>query len=196
MKNIIFDLGGVILKDSPIIVINDVPSDMYNQLKVFFDDWTDLDLGNMILLDKFNECNFSFDIQEKYKDRLVNYYLYRALNVELLDKMKVLRNNGYKVYVLSDNNIDASRYYKENFKDVDGWVMSCDYHTKKRDGKLFDILLDKFNLKGEECYFIDDRKANIDEALKHNIKGFVFSDNESLYEDMKNNGIDIGDNYE
>ena len=74
--------------------------------------------------------------------------------------------------------------------------MSCDYHTKKRDGKLFDILLDKFNLKGEECYFIDDRKANIDEALKHNIKGFVFSDNESLYEDMKNNGIDIGDNYE
>ena len=62
MKNIIFDLGGVILKDSPIIVINDVPSDMYNQLKVFFDDWTDLDLGNMILLDKFNECNFSFDI--------------------------------------------------------------------------------------------------------------------------------------
>ena len=191
MKNIIFDLGGVILKDKPISVLNDIDIDsgIYTELRKFFDNWDDLDLGKKTLLEKYNELNFSSDL---YKDRLVNYFLYRDLNVELLDKMNVLRNNGYKVYVLSDNNVDASRYYKDNFKDVDGWVMSCDYHTLKRDGLLFDILLDKYNLDPFECYFIDDNEININEAFKHGIKGFVFNNDINLLcEDMKNNGIDI-----
>lgn len=191
MKNIIFDLGGVILKGASFSVLDgiDIDSGIYTELRKFFDNWDDLDLGKKTLLEKYNELNFSSDL---YKDRLVNYFLYRDLNVELLDKMNVLRNNGYKVYVLSDNNVDASRYYKYNFKDVDGWVVSCDYHTLKRDGLLFDILLDKYNLDPFECYFIDDRKVNVEEALKHNIKGFVFNgDNDLLYEDMRSNGIDI-----
>lgn len=191
MKNIIFDLGGVILKGASFSVLDgiDIDSGIYTELRKFFDNWDDLDLGKKTLLEKYSELNFSSDL---YKDRLVNYFLYRDLNVELLDKMNVLRNNGYKVYVLSDNNVDASRYYKYNFKDVDGWVVSCDYHTLKRDGLLFDILLDKYNLDPFECYFIDDRKVNVEEALKHNIKGFVFNgDNDLLYEDMRSNGIDI-----
>ncbi len=191
MKNIIFDLGGVILKGASFSVLDgiDIDSGIYTELRKFFDNWDDLDLGEKSLLEKYNGFNFSTDL---YKDRLVNYFLYRDLNVELLDKMNVLRNNGYKVYVLSDNNVDASRYYKDNFKDVDGWVVSCDYHTLKRDGLLFDILLDKYNLDPFECYFIDDRKVNVEEALKHNIKGFVFNgDNDLLYEDMRSNGIDI-----
>ena len=70
--------------------------------------------------------------------------------------------------------------------------MSCDYHSLKRDGLLFDILLDKYNLDPSECYFIDDRIVNVNEAKKHNIKGFVFdNDVDLLYEDMRNNGIDI-----
>ena len=66
------------------------------------------------------------------------------------------------------------------------------YLCRKKDGVLFDILIDKFNLNPSECYFIDDMKVNIDEAFKRNIKGFVFDNNiELLYEDMRSNGIDI-----
>ena len=193
MKNIIFDLGGVILKDKPISVLNniDIDNDVYNELKLFFDNWDDLDLGEKSLLEKYNEFNFSTDL---YKDRLVNYFLYRDFNMDLISLLGVLKSKNYNLYVLSDNNFDAYDFYKSNdlFKDIDGWVMSCDYHTLKKDGVLFDILIDKFSLNPSECYFIDDRKVNIDEAFKRNIKGFVFNnDIELLYEDMRSNGIDI-----
>ena len=39
IKNIIFDLGGVILKGKPISILDDlnIDEDVYNKLKVFFD---------------------------------------------------------------------------------------------------------------------------------------------------------------
>ena len=195
MKNIIFDLGSVILMDQPISVLNnvDIDNNTYDRLKDFFNDWDELDLGNKTLLEKYNEINFSseFDV---YKDRLVNYFLYREINIDMIDLLNNLKMKNYNIYVLSDNNIDAFNYYKNNeiFKNVDGWVMSCEYHTLKKDGKLFDILINNYCLEPNECYFIDDNIYNINEAKKHGIKGFVFNNNiDLLCVDMKNNGIII-----
>lgn len=193
MKNIIFDLGGVILKGASFSVLDgiDIDDGIYTELRKFFDNWDDLDLGEKTLLEKYNELNFSSDL---YKDRLVNYFLYREFNTDLINLLSELKSKKYNIYVLSDNNVDAYDFYRNNklFKDVDGWIVSCDYHSLKRDGLLFDILLDKYNLDPSECYFIDDRIVNVNEAKKHNIKGFVFDDDvDLLYEDMRNNGIDI-----
>ena len=193
MKNIIFDLGGVILKGASFSVLDgiDIDSGIYTELRKFFDNWDDLDLGEKTLLEKYNELNFSSDL---YKDRLVYYFLYREFNTDLINLLSELKSKKYNIYVLSDNNVDAYDFYRNNklFKDVDGWIVSCDYHSLKRDGLLFDILLDKYNLDPSECYFIDDRIVNVNEAKKHNIKGFVFdNDVDLLYEDMRNNGIDI-----
>lgn len=193
MKNIIFDLGGVILKGASFSVLDgiDIDDGIYTELRKFFDNWDDLDLGEKTLLEKYNELNFSSDL---YKDRLVNYFLYREFNTDLINLLSELKSKKYNIYVLSDNNVDAYDFYRNNklFKDVDGWIVSCDYHSLKRDGLLFDILLDKYNLDPSECYFIDDRIVNVNEAKKHNIKGFVFdNDVDLLYEDMRNNGIDI-----
>ena len=47
MKNIIFDLGGVILKGASFSVLDgiDIDSGIYTELRKFFDNWDDLDLG-------------------------------------------------------------------------------------------------------------------------------------------------------
>ncbi len=60
IKNIIFDLGGVILKETPISILKNfnIDSTTYNELKRFFDDWNNLDLGNEYLEDKYNEFNY------------------------------------------------------------------------------------------------------------------------------------------
>ena len=95
-------------------------------------------------------------------------------------KVKRLKKNNYNVYILSDNNREVYNYYRnsELFKDIDGWVLSCDYGTIKRDGKLFDIILDKFSLNPSECYFIDDNEINVNEAKKHKIEAFIYNYNE------------------
>ncbi len=196
MKNIIFDIGGVILRDKPSSILDklNINKKDYNQLIMFFKNWEKLDLGQQSLEEKLIECNFPDYISSKYKDILLKYYEFRDINIDIIELIKKLKHNNYKIYVLSDNNLEAYKYFQKNtlFNDIDEWVVSCNYGATKRDGKLFEILLDKYKLLPQECYFIDDKDENINVAYKYNIKGFRFDDNfgiEQLYNDMKNNGI-------
>lgn len=190
IKNVIFDLGGVILKDKPISVLKklNISDETYDTLKTFFSDWKELDLGNKTLEEKYNECKFSKEIDALYKDYLLNYYKYREINIELINLIERLKKKNYKVYILSDNNKESYDYYKNNelFKNIDGWVLSCEYHTVKKEGKIFNILLDRFNLKANECYFIDDNVDNIMIGKEYGINGYVFneSDNMQILEEL------------
>ena len=196
IKNIIFDLGGVILKDMPISILDNMNIDenIYNQLKIFFYDWKKIDLGEETLEDKYNQCNFPKEYDNLYRDKLLIYYKYRDINMNLIDCISKLKNNGYNVYIISDNNKECIEYYKniDTFKDIDGWIISCDYQELKKDGKLFDIFLNTFNVNPNECYFIDDRLINIEQAIKYGIKGFLYNNSmDELYSDMINNNINI-----
>ena len=198
MKNIVFDLGGVILKDKPISILNNlkIEENTYNKLKIFFDDWKKLDLGEETIKDKYEKCNFSKDYDSMYKDILINYYKYREIDMRLIDCISKLKSNGYNIYILSDNNKECFEYYKNHpdFKNIDGWTLSCDYHTSKSSGQLFDIFIKSFNLNPNECFFVDDRISNIEMAKKYGINGCTFNTNESidkLYSNMRNNNINI-----
>ena len=198
MHNIVFDLGGVLLKDKPVSILKkiNVNEADYNQLIDFFENWEKLNLGQQSLEEKFLECNFPDYISFKYKDILLKYYEIRDINIDLIDLINKLKNNSYKIYILSDNNSEASNYYKNNtlFNVVNGWVVSCDYNVTKSDGKLFEILLDKYKLKPEECFFIDDKQSNVDMAFKYNINGYKYDENSDimkLYNNMRENGIKI-----
>ncbi len=198
IKNIIFDLGGVILKETPISILKNfnIDSTTYNELKRFFDDWDNLDLGNESLEDKYNKCNFPSEYDALYKEYLVNFYKYREVNMEVITLINKLKTNNYNIYILTDNNKTTTEYLKNTsiLKEINGWVVSSEYNTLKRDGLLFDILINKYNLDVKESYFIDDNLDNIIEAEKHGIKGYVFDEKGNiikLYKDMRENGIKI-----
>lgn len=190
MKNIIFDLGGVILegKASSILDKFNLNNEEYNLLLEFFNDWKNLDIDEETIEDKFNSYNFPLEIINKYKDKLLKYYELRNINIELINLIKELKNN-YKIYILSDNNKEASIYYKELFKGLDGYVFSYEYKTLKKDGKLFDILLDKYNLNPKDCYFIDDNIENIEVAKEKGINAHQYINNEELIKYFKDNNI-------
>ena len=191
IKNIIFDLGGVILKDKPISTIKNINKKDYQELKKFFNNWEKLDLGEYTLEDKFNKCNFPPNIEKKYKDILTHYYKYRKINTELINTINKLKDSNYNIYILSDNNKDSFTYYKNHklFKNIDGWIVSCEYNTLKKDGELFNILIKKYNLNPNECYFIDDNIINIKKAKEYGIEGQVFNQEQNinnLYNDIIN----------
>lgn len=168
----------------------------YNELKRFFNNWQNIDLGYESIEDKFNKCNYSKEITEKYKDFCLNYYKYRKINMQLIEIINKLKDNNYNIYIISDNNKEVLNYYKKHnlFKNIDGWVLSCEYNTIKKDGILFDIILNKYNLKAEECFFIDDRIINVKEAEKHGIKSYIFNEKEDinkLYNKMRSININI-----
>ena len=134
IKNIIFDLGNVILKGKPRSVLECFDLEKRNELNKFFDDWTALDLGKETLQEKYNKCSFPKDIRKDYQDILIHYYEYRKINQDLIGLINKLKENKYNIYVLSDNNKESIAYYKNNelFKNIDDWIISCDYGTEKK----------------------------------------------------------------
>lgn len=196
IKNIIFDLGGVVLKNNPSIVMNSLNIDnkdydtIYN---TFFNNLVLLDNGNMTLVDYFNKCNIPNNLKIKYKDVLCNYFKYREFNDNVVNLMKKLKDNNYKIYILSNNNKETYDYLfnleKLNF--IDGWIISSEYGIMKPDIKLYNILLDKYNLIASECCFIDDKEENINTSFSIGMKGFVFKNFDLLIKDLKCNKIRI-----
>lgn len=84
IKNIIFDLGNVILKGKPSIILENLNLDdeLYNDIKEkFFNDWSKLDLGLISLDDYFYQCNFKSIISNEIKERLI------IINIDLLTRM-------------------------------------------------------------------------------------------------------------
>lgn len=191
MKNIIFDLGGVILKGKAKDILNklDTTEEEYNELIKFFDNWNDMDITNMSIEEKFDSYNFSENTKSKYKDVLLKYYELRDLNTNLINLIKALKKNN-RVYILSDNNKAASLYYKKLLNNLDGYVFSYEYKTIKKDGKLFDIFLDKYKLDPKDCYFVDDTEENILVANSRGINGILYKQNdEELIEYFKEIGL-------
>lgn len=191
MKNIIFDLNGVIVKGKARDVLNklDLTEEEYNELIKFFDNWNDMDITDMNIEEKFDSYNFSENTKSKYKDVLLKYYELRDLNTNLINLIKELKNNN-RVYILSDNNKAASLYYKNILNNLDGYIFSYEYKTIKKDGKLFDILLNKYNLDPKDCYFVDDTEENILVANSKGINGILYKQNdEELIEYFKEIGL-------
>lgn len=95
IKNIIFDLGNVLLKDNPSIVLENLKElDERNRLIIkrqFFDNWNELDLGNETLEEHLNNCKFKIPINESVRKILLNYYKYRPFNDEVIELMNNLK---------------------------------------------------------------------------------------------------------
>ena len=169
IKNIVFDLGNVILKDTPSVVLENSKISYENCQIIksrFFDNWNELDLGNETLKEHLNNCGFDFHVDENIREILLNYYKYRPFNNEIIELMNNLKSNKYNIFILSNNNKETYEYLKKLpiFKSVDGWIVSCDYHIMKPNKEIYIKLFRTFNIIPEECFFIDDKEENINVA--------------------------------
>lgn len=89
-----------------------------------------------------------------------------------LDALETL-HKSYKIYMLSNtNSIMWNSVISDEFKKAghdinyyfDGVVTSFDAKCVKPDAKIFNSVVENFNIKPEETIFFDDSQANIDAA--------------------------------
>lgn len=197
IKNIVFDLGNVLLKDNPSIILKDldIPDNIKKNIESkFFNNLQYIDLGEETIKDHFMKCKFDFSIDETIQEKLINYYKYRPFNDEVIELMNELKENGYMIYILSNNNKETYEYLKEQpmFECVDGWIVSCNYHIIKPNKEIYFKLFNMFNIKPDECFFIDDNKKNVEIGVMLGMQGFTFkcSNNiDELINNMKQNNI-------
>ncbi|MBR2744502.1 MAG: HAD-IA family hydrolase [Clostridia bacterium] len=200
IKNIIFDLGNVVFegKSSSVLKKLNASEEVIEEIRAkFFKNYTNLDLGDETLEQHFYNSGLSVEEDEYIKDFLINYYKYRNMNVGIVELIHKLKEQDYGVYVLSNNNKEASQYIMglPELQCIDGWVISCDCHSKKPDEKIYFTLFEKYNLKPDECFFVDDKEHNIKAGELLGMKGHVLNYEEDgaeeLIKDLKQNGVEI-----
>jgi small GTP-binding protein len=89
--------------------------------------------------------------------------------------LKYQKSIGKNIYYIS--NIGKSytnRKLEEIYKYFDGGIASCDTDYKKPDKLIYKTLLKRYDLKAQNCLFIDDRAENVDTAKKLGMRGIVF----------------------
>ena len=194
IKNIIFDLGNVIINYNQKKIINNF-TEKEEEIKYIYDEifhapeWTLMDLGDITneeaieIINKRNEFKYGKLTQEFLQE----WYKKQPINRDIVEIAKILKNNGYNLFVLSNMANQTYEYFKndEFFSLCTGIVISAHEHVKKPDEKVYRLLLDRYNLNAEECLFIDDDDSgkNYETANKIGIKGRRIVPNQA--EDVK-----------
>lgn len=110
--------------------------------------------------------------------------------VALIKKLK----KEYKIVLLSNSNKGYVRKIlnEQGLEELfDSMVVSGEVGYIKPDIKIFELTLEKLDVKAEETIFIDDNAYNTDAAETIGIKGILYKDLATLRESFASLNIDI-----
>lgn len=183
MKNIVFDLGGVVFhRDSKKVsreMIDFFAFIFSAKMPVF---WEEYDRGTLTYDEVLDELS-----RLKGCDRTVaESYLREALArqeaiPETAALIRDLKKAGYNLYVLSNMSREFIDFLRQTeiYSQFDGEVVSCEERVIKPEPRIYEILLNRFGLNPVETLFIDDRRSNLEGAAAFGIATFHFRDPET-----------------
>jgi len=165
IKNIIFDLGNVLLSFKPdeflLRYIDDLKRINSFVSKVTRNQiWWQLDRGT-ISIEKvkallFNQYPEERDLLILFFDHWMEMLTPITKNIKILRELK---ENGYNIYVLSNFIKEAFEFIEiqnDFFSLLDGRIISSEERVIKPEKKIYEVLLERYNLIPEECVFMDD----------------------------------------
>lgn len=188
IKNVIFDLGKVLINFNPLEYLESLgysnlkANDIY-KATILDPIWEEMDRGKYLSKEEYISALTSKhpDLKEEIEYFLNgpwmdNLTLPIKENLVLLD---IVKQRNLKYYILSNYPYDSFKHtYEKNefIRKADGMIISSHVKVCKPDPKIYELLMEKYNLMASECVFIDDRKCNIDTAIKLGMKGIVHTD--------------------
>lgn len=191
IKHLIFDMGNVLMRYDPEVPLREyVSSEEARDLirKELFQgpEWVERDRGTISIEEMYESV--AKRIPEQYHEELKKCVYGWDICMEPLEKSVKLcedaRKWGYQTYVLSNAAADEFYRYFPKFSPLeafDGVMVSSEVHLIKPDVRIYECLLEKYQLKPEECLSFDDRKDNVEGAREAGMQAMVFTeDYESL----------------
>ncbi|MFX1388774.1 MAG: HAD family hydrolase [Promethearchaeota archaeon] len=200
IKNIIFDLGNVILSFKPKKFLlryttdEDYIEEFYSKV-IKSDIWLNLDYGRISLNNAKKEFLERFPEDSKFIITFFNNW--KEIFTPIQSNIKILhdlKSNGYKVYFLSnfiDEGFEFIRNQYEFFSFFNGGIISCDEEVVKPEIEIYLKLINKYNLIPEESIFIDDLPKNLSPAQKLKMKTILYSANTDLRTELRKFKVSI-----
>lgn len=176
IKNVIFDIGNVILNFNVDDVLSHFATTeaekqwMMDNI-VNTPEWYENSMIDTGFVTKEDAIILEQDRTNHENDELIErfwttYTQYEPIDAEMIKLIKRLKRNGYKVYLLS--NINQHNYDRVAtsglFDIIDGGVYSYKEHKIKPYRAIYETCLERYNLVPNECLFVDDSAKNIETA--------------------------------
>ena len=179
-----FDMGNVLIEWNSEKILKEITSDisLQNMLRkeVFQSElWIKTDEGT-VTREELIEI-ITKKLGEKYRNEITllsrKWYTFVDVYYNVQEKIIELSKLGYNIYILSNA---ANTFYdlvKEGLLPVTtvakGIVLSCEEKVLKPNEKIYNILLERYNLDPHDTMFFDDLPENIWGAARCGINGFV-----------------------
>ena len=200
IKNIIFDLGGVLIDWNPEYVYLDVFQGDREKMKWFFD--------NVCTSDWNENQDAGYPLSQATEDRvklfpeheeLIRMYYGRweeMLGDAIEDTVTILKqlidSDQYKVVALTNWSHETFPVALKKFDFLhwfEGIIVSGEEKTRKPFDDIYELTLNRFNLEAESSLFIDDNLRNIEAARAMGINSIHFKSPSLLKEELENYDI-------
>ena len=201
IKNIVFDMGGVLLDYNPPRFISHLTTEEADAallMREVFNsvEWFRLDHGTI------GQAEAAEAMRERLParlhdavERLIEWWKLEVRPVEGMAELAAeLKELGYGIYLLSNATVRHPEYFDRlpSARYFDGRFVSAFYKMLKPQYEIYEAMLKEFGLKAEECFFVDDSVANVEGAYCAGIAGMVFyGDVERLREVLSQAGVPV-----
>lgn len=178
---IVFDMGQVLIRWDPMTLFGLTEEEKPYLLPELFHnvEWLQMDRG--IILPEEAARSACARLPEKYHSR-VWYYVLHWYDDYLIpmpgmgELVRELKENGYRILLLS-NAGDALRSYFPRIPGAeyfDGLMVSAEEKLLKPQHEIYERLYERFAVRPEECFFIDDSPANVEGAILTGMQAVIF----------------------
>ncbi len=195
-KNLVFDVGGVLLSYRWKQQLMDYGLSEAEALRVgneMFEDpenlWEELDYAN------FSEEEVIVKYEKKYpKDaKVIRWFIthgeyMQVPRPQIWECLHELKACGYKIYLLSnycEHLFERHTHYADFMKDIDGMLVSYMVHHIKPEKEIYLELFRRFDLNPKECLFFDDRPQNVEGGQRLGMDSILVESPASLLEQME-----------
>ncbi len=193
IKNIIFDLGNVLLRFRPKQLImntfeNEKTCEVLMDTVFRTPEWLELDKGTMTESEAIQAFVMKAPEYEAEINKIMDIWTHALTPMDAhIHVLENLKSRGYNCYILSNfhkNAYELQRDQHSFFKYFDGGVVSAYVHQLKPDQDIYKSLLSKYELNPAQCLFLDDMKENIIAAQSLGIYGIQVTEEVNLQEEV------------
>lgn len=198
IKNVIFDIGNVVVRWSPLEIIRltfgdhiDTPAKAREVFQHSI--WMDLNKGRLTEDQAKQAYQQQLNFSELESEKL--FFNVRQTLTPLYGSQQLierLKQAGYGVYALTDNVTELVDYLKQQYDFwplFDGATVSADVDMLKPQAEIYHHLLQSNNLVGEECIFLDDMPHNVEGAKAVGIDAIQFAHAHQAEQELKERGL-------
>jgi putative hydrolase of the HAD superfamily len=194
VKNVIFDLGGVLLEWSPATILqrcypDPETQDVVRDALFRHEDWHAFNRGELaeaeLIARTVERCGRTAADLTRVLDAVRDSLVEKPDTVEIL---RALHRRGTPLFCLSDMPMSVFSYVRQRYafwSVFRGIVVSGDVGMRKPGRAIFEHLLSRYGLDAAETVFVDDLPRNVEGARVVGLDAILFSDAQQCRRDLR-----------